>query len=817
MAFVWLTFVTVIFVAQCVDQQNFNLRDRRSEVHSSLSLAQRYRGRCNRKPQNYNTPKTPGDNGFQLKISGGPEKYVPGDIYTISIQGRKNQHRIQTFIGFMLVVEPSSKVNDLDISSRSSPNVGMFQLFGDALSKFSEECPHAVLQTSNIPKSEIQVMWTAPPPLSGCVVFKAMVIEIRELWYMDDGGLTKELCEEEQESRDRQPEIIANCCACNEAKYEVEFEGLWSRQTHPKDFPSNEWMTQFLDIIGASHTVNFRMWEYGGFATEGVRHLGEQGTSKKLESELKTQSEKIRTVIKARGLRYPNLNGKTFAVFRVDKTHHLISLLSKLNPSPDWFVGISALELCMKNCSWVTKKVMNLYPWDAGINDGRSYLSEPSPTIPQERIKVLISSDPETPFFDPTGNPMKPVVRLTITRQRIYEKSCEVTVSPNRIIVPFRKHLSYPDLRECAVTEWTDFTSCSVSCGRGIRLRTRSYVNEEKARTVECVTNLVEKKSCDTVCEKNVNCQKSDWSEWTSCNVTCGTGLRIRRRHYKNLIAYHVCREDLIEKETCTERRNCEVNNKCAVTQWSEWSPCTVTCGRGMKIRTRLYLLPSVLSLCNTELMQKTTCERESPACFSQFSDAREICTHPKNAGPCQGMFKRWYYDTNMQACIQFVYGGCRGNRNNFILYADCRKTCENMLRVPLTTHPTSPAETYDQIKMPSTDCQVSEWSEFSSCSATCGKARRIRRRRIEVYPQNGGSQCPKKLIQRRKCRNNVKCAVHCKLRSWSQWSSCSLSCGTGGFQERIRKVKRERKRGGLPCKPLIERKPCNVGKCPYK
>lgn len=32
--------------------------------------------------------------------------------------------------------------------------------------------------------------------------------------------------------RPRQP-----CCACDEAKYQFTFHGLWSKQTHPKDWP----------------------------------------------------------------------------------------------------------------------------------------------------------------------------------------------------------------------------------------------------------------------------------------------------------------------------------------------------------------------------------------------------------------------------------------------------------------------------------------------------------------------------------------------------------------------------------------------------
>ena len=47
---------------------------------------------------------------------------------------------------------------------------------------------------------------------------------------------------------------IPMCTACKEAKYELIFEGIWSRHTHPKDFPVDEWRTQFSKLIGASHS-----------------------------------------------------------------------------------------------------------------------------------------------------------------------------------------------------------------------------------------------------------------------------------------------------------------------------------------------------------------------------------------------------------------------------------------------------------------------------------------------------------------------------------------------------------------------------------
>lgn len=67
------------------------------------------------------------------------------------------------------------------------------------------------------------------------------------------------------------------------------FEGLWSRHTHPKDFPTNEWLTHFSDIIGASHSADYRVWEYGGIASDGLRQVAEWGATRQLETELKSE------------------------------------------------------------------------------------------------------------------------------------------------------------------------------------------------------------------------------------------------------------------------------------------------------------------------------------------------------------------------------------------------------------------------------------------------------------------------------------------------------------------------------------------------
>lgn len=64
------------------------------------------------------------------------------------------------------------------------------------------------------------------------------------------------------------------------------FEGLWSAQTHPKDFPTNLWLTHFSDVIGASHTSSFVVWGEGHKATDGLRQLAEWGSPRTMEAEL---------------------------------------------------------------------------------------------------------------------------------------------------------------------------------------------------------------------------------------------------------------------------------------------------------------------------------------------------------------------------------------------------------------------------------------------------------------------------------------------------------------------------------------------------
>ncbi|XP_058025725.1 low-density lipoprotein receptor-related protein 11 isoform X1 [Ahaetulla prasina] len=53
-----------------------------------------------------------------------------------------------------------------------------------------------------------------------------------------------------------------------------------------------------------------------------------------------------------------------------------------------------------------------------------------------------------------------------------------------------------------------------------------------------------------------------------------------------------------------------------------------------------------------------------------------EQCLLPLAMGSCNRHLPRWHFDAFSGTCMHFIYGGCKGNENNFLQESDCLAEC---------------------------------------------------------------------------------------------------------------------------------------------
>ncbi|XP_056290433.1 adhesion G protein-coupled receptor B1 isoform X3 [Pseudoliparis swirei] len=136
--------------------------------------------------------------------------------------------------------------------------------------------------------------------------------------------------------------------------------------------------------------------------------------------------------------------------------------------------------------------------------------------------------------------------------------------------------------------EWSPWSLCSSTCGRGYRSRTRSCAPPQYGGDA-CDGPEKQTKFCNiAVCP--VDGLWNDWSNWSSCSASCLNGTTQRTREC-NGPSYggSECRGEWLETVDCF-LGECPVGGKWQ--PWSLWTGCTKTCGGGNQQRNRICYGP---------------------------------------------------------------------------------------------------------------------------------------------------------------------------------------------------------------------------------
>ncbi|KAI3383907.1 hypothetical protein SNEBB_000825 [Seison nebaliae] len=823
---------------------------------------------CQRIPAKFRNVKHSGDNGFYLKLLDENKYFELGATYTLSLNAPKiyNEDIVISIQQFAVVAVPDNYHPTTSIKPGSA--MGNFYIINDDIAKRHPICPNLILHRNKNAKRTISLIWKAPDRehlKSNCVRIQATVVQGYHIWFMDDGRLTMKLClkdspeykqlQLERRQKAEKKRKAKRCCACGEAKYTLTFHGLWSKMTHAKDYPEIEQAIHWSPLIGAVHSPEYEIWSEGNLASSGLKAVAMYGMSRTLENEFRNHSRfgQIRKIVFADGLWWPRHNGRTSFDFVTVKNYPYLSFVSMFGPSPDWISGLSNFDLCLSNCTWIKNAIVDLYPYDAGVDSGVSYMSEDSPTLPQEPISRITGNNPnnvQSPFHNAGGDEILPVARVHIERQILRGAHCPNSGSPAKPIrlrsrrvmnkgrykggmLSVARHNYTRKIKSsehCKTTNWSEWSVCSVSCGTGKQVRTRQFINRNSSplrrRDIgsnRCIQRLREYRACVGVHESCISemslekkCMLTSWSSWSICLPDNEVKDQLNKRKENIQVLRRIISEGELSDPLCERIREIIDQKLFGLLSYN-----------GMRSRSRkfLYEIKNMdsndrIRSCNNYAKMKSEDFLQSQTCTSStqideqirndiyrikaecemrsmtINGRKRICLQPMKIGSCKSTIPKYFFSSTQGECQQFIYSGCNANENNFYSMEECSTVCGIFF-----------GDEGGQL-LGKRDCRVTEWSEWSDCPAPCNEIGVIFRMRVfKSFPLNGGKECPIEMKQMKNCKK--ECKNHCTMSEWSTWSTCNKSCGNGSIQKRTRTVT-----SGINCDSTEEIRECHLPPC---
>jgi len=348
-------------------------------------------------------------------------------------------------------------------------------------------------------------------------------------------------------------------------------------------------------------------------------------------------------------------------------------------------------------------------------------------------------------------------VRVIVTHATGDGLQCE---GPLKELKPCNEHSCGED-RDCLWGEWVSYgSSCNVSCGGGHHKRSRMIQAAPLGRGKLCDPNdMSDLQPCnEQPCDGQVDCNFSEWENWSECYGGCDNAVRHRSRS----IAQHAnkgkgCEGALSESEECTLNGCLTEKIPCKINEWTQWSDCTCPCN-GVKHRTRTI----------------EPARNGGPGCADSLSVVESCNVHSKDCAvektDCViGSWSEWGEP-------QFAVGQCgtgqeHRSRKIEVDAAGGGTPCDGFL-----------AETREVVKKcETTNCVWGEWDGWNSCTEYCGGGQQSRRRAIMQEASLEGKPCEAKDSHQTQECNTMGCPeIKCKWGPWSDWTKSDATCGNG-------------------------------------
>lgn len=208
---------------------------------------------------------------------------------------------------------------------------------------------------------------------------------------------------------------------CNPDKltvYRMVLHTYWTREKFPKHYPDWRPPAQWSRIYGVSHDRSYVLFRLGRRVSAAIRQFAETGRTDALGSAPGTMDVFGAPAI-GQGV------GRTEAEFFVDGNHSRVSVMARMIPSPDWFIGVDGFDLCVDG-NWLDSITIEVDPLDAGTDNGFTFTAPNWPTAPQGvayRITSKYPSHPAGSFFYPHLRRLPPIATFQFIKLREYELS----------------------------------------------------------------------------------------------------------------------------------------------------------------------------------------------------------------------------------------------------------------------------------------------------------------------------------------------------------------------------------------------------------